>query len=123
MNLRLITIAVVVLAIYIGFGDFLTASTLSTPQMFVSEVGRGIGGAITGVTTSIGNFFTRRRFENPRREVDLELLFRGLREANDRSVLRSGVQKCRHSGFELSRFLGMQPMTGARDFRKSRHWE
>jgi hypothetical protein len=59
VNLRLITIAVVLLAIYIGFGDFLTASTLSTPQMFVSEVGRGIGGAITGVTTSIGNFFSR----------------------------------------------------------------
>lgn len=57
MNLRLVTGAVVVLAGYFAFGDFLTASVLSTPEGFVSDIGRGIGGAITGVASSIGSFF------------------------------------------------------------------
>lgn len=57
MDLRLVTGAVVLLAGYLAFGDFLVASTLSTPETFVADIGRGIGGAITGVATSIGSFF------------------------------------------------------------------
>ena len=55
MDLRLITFAIVLLAVYLAFGDFLTASTLSTPEGFVSDIGRAIGGAVTGVATKVGN--------------------------------------------------------------------
>ena len=57
MNLRLFTAAVVLLAGYLAFGEFFQASVLSTPESFVSDVGRGIGGAITGIASNIGGLF------------------------------------------------------------------
>lgn len=56
MNLRLVSAGVLLLAGYLTFGDFLTASTLSTPEAFVSDVGRGIGGAISSVATRVELF-------------------------------------------------------------------
>ena len=54
MNLRLLSFAVFALAGYLAFGDQIHASLLSTPENFVGDVGRGIGGAITGVASKIG---------------------------------------------------------------------
>jgi hypothetical protein len=55
MNFRLITAVVVLFAGFFAFGDFFQASVLSTPEAFVSEVGRGIGGAITGIASGVGS--------------------------------------------------------------------
>lgn len=55
MKYRLLTAAVVLLAGYFAFGDFFQASVLSTPEAFVSDLGRGIGGAITGIASSFGS--------------------------------------------------------------------
>jgi len=57
LNLRLIAAGVFLLAGYIAFGDFLSASTLSTPETFIANVGRGIGGAISSVATRIELLF------------------------------------------------------------------
>jgi len=57
MKYRFLTAAIVVLAGYFAFGDFIQASVLSTPESFVADVGRGIGGAITGIATGVGNLF------------------------------------------------------------------
>ena len=51
MNMRLLTIAVVGLAGFLLFGDFIHASLVHTPESFVSDVGRSIGGAISAVAT------------------------------------------------------------------------
>ncbi|SMX22761.1 hypothetical protein [Boseongicola aestuarii] len=56
MNLRLISAGVFLLAGYLAFGDFLTASTLSTPEAFVSDIGRGIGGAISSLADRVELF-------------------------------------------------------------------
>ncbi|MGI9394162.1 MAG: hypothetical protein ACR2OY_05905 [Boseongicola sp.] len=55
MNIRLLTAAVILLAGYFVFGDFVQASILSTPESFVSNVGRGIGETITGIATGFGS--------------------------------------------------------------------
>ena len=55
MKIRMITAVVVLLAGFFAFGDFFQASVLSTPEAFVAEVGRGIGGAITGIASGVGN--------------------------------------------------------------------
>jgi hypothetical protein len=57
MNLRFVTAGIILLAGYLAFGDFLTASTLSTPETFVSDIGRGIGGVISDVVTRVELFF------------------------------------------------------------------
>ncbi len=56
MNIRFVTAAVILLAVYFAFGDFFHASALTTPESFVASIGRGIGGAITGVASSVGSF-------------------------------------------------------------------
>ena len=58
MNLRITTVAVFLLAGYFAFGDSFSASTLTIPGAFVADVGRGIGGAITGVASSVGTMFS-----------------------------------------------------------------
>ncbi len=55
MQYRLLTAAVVLLAGYIAFGDYIQDSVRSSPESFVSDVGREIGGAITGIASSFGN--------------------------------------------------------------------
>jgi len=55
MKFRMITAVVVLLVGFFAFGDFFQASVLSTPEAFVSEVGRGIGGAITGIASGFGS--------------------------------------------------------------------
>ena len=55
MKYRMLTAAVVLLAGYLVFGDFIQASFLSTPEAFVSDVGRGIGDAITGIASGFGS--------------------------------------------------------------------
>ena len=57
MRFRLIAAVVILLAGFFAFGDFFQASVLSTPEAFVSEVGRRIGGAITGIATGVGSLF------------------------------------------------------------------
>ena len=57
MNMRLLSIAVVGLAGFLAFGDFIHASIVHTPESFVSDVGRGIGNAITGVVTGFTGLF------------------------------------------------------------------
>lgn len=59
MNLRLVSAGIFLLAGYLAFGDFLTASMLSTPETFVSDIGRGIGGAVSGLATRVELFFGR----------------------------------------------------------------
>ena len=59
MTLRLLTFGVVMLTLYVAFGDFLTASTLSTPQGFVSDVKSGIGDAVSRVISSVTALFRR----------------------------------------------------------------
>ena len=59
MNLRLVSAGIFLLAGYLVFGDFLTASTLSTPETFVSDIGRGIGGAVLGLATRVELFIGR----------------------------------------------------------------
>ncbi len=56
MRYRILIGALVLLAGYFAFGDFFQASVLSSPDSFVADVGRGIGGAITGIATGVGNF-------------------------------------------------------------------
>ena len=53
MNMRLLAAVCVVLAVYLAFGDFISERWRSTPESFVSDVSRGIGGAIDGVTTRV----------------------------------------------------------------------
>ncbi|MGI9390044.1 MAG: hypothetical protein ACR2O1_08310 [Boseongicola sp.] len=55
MNIRLLTAAVILLAGYFAFGDFVQASIMSTPESFVANIGRGIGDTITGIATGFGN--------------------------------------------------------------------
>ena len=57
MNLRYWAVAVVVLAGYLVFGDFIQASLLSTPESFVASVGRGIGGAVSGIASTFTGLF------------------------------------------------------------------
>ncbi len=53
MQARVFTAAVLGLAVYFAFGDLFSASMVSTPEGFVSDVGRGIGTTISGVATSV----------------------------------------------------------------------
>ena len=53
MQTRVFTAAVVCLAVYFAFGDFIHGSRLSAPENFVGDVGRGIGTVISGAATSI----------------------------------------------------------------------
>ena len=53
MQTRVFTAAVVCLAVYLAFGDFIHGSRLSAPENFVGDVGRGIGTVISGAATSI----------------------------------------------------------------------
>ncbi len=57
MNYRFLVAGIVALAGYFAFGDFIQASVLSTPESFFADVGRGIGGAITGITSGVGSLF------------------------------------------------------------------
>lgn len=57
MNLRLLSAGIFLLAAYLAFGDFLLASTRSSPKTFVENVASGIGGAIMGLATRVELFF------------------------------------------------------------------
>lgn len=57
VNLRLISVGIFLLAGYLAFGDFLVASTRSSPDTFVANVASGIGGAIMGIATRVELFF------------------------------------------------------------------
>ena len=57
MNLRFWAVAVTLLAGYLVFGDFIQASVLTTPESFVASVGRGIGGAVTGIANTFSGLF------------------------------------------------------------------
>ena len=59
MNLRMISAGIFLLAGYLAFGDFLTASTLSAPEAFVSDVGRGIGSAVSEFAYRVELFFAK----------------------------------------------------------------
>ncbi|MXQ08686.1 hypothetical protein GQ651_12590 [Alphaproteobacteria bacterium GH1-50] len=53
MHMRVFTAAVVCLAVYLAFGDFIHGSRLSAPENFVGDVGRGIGTVISGAATTV----------------------------------------------------------------------
>ncbi len=53
MQARVFTAAVFGLAVYFAFGDWISASMVSTPEGFVSDVGRGIGTTISGAANSV----------------------------------------------------------------------
>ena len=57
MNSRLITVAIVLLAGYLAFGDVFHASWLTTPENFVGDVGRGIGSAVSGAASMLTTAF------------------------------------------------------------------
>lgn len=54
MQMRLLALALFLLAGYLTFGDYVQASMFSTPESFVADVGRGIGSAISGIASSFG---------------------------------------------------------------------
>ena len=53
MQARVFTAAVLGLAVYFAFGDFISASMVSTPEGFVNDVGRGIGTTISSAASSV----------------------------------------------------------------------
>ena len=51
---RFTVFGLIVLATYFAFGDQFLASNTSTPESFITGVGRGVGDAISGIATQIG---------------------------------------------------------------------
>lgn len=49
MTVRMVSLAVFLLAAFIAFGDILIAHAHSSPQTFLTDIGRSIGDAVEGV--------------------------------------------------------------------------
>ena len=53
MQIRLLSIAVLLLAGYLAFGSYIHASTTSTPENLISDLGNAIFGIVESVKVAI----------------------------------------------------------------------